>query len=195
LAREYFESRAVLGRRRVWGLFDLQDADVNEFAKKANRTARALRGLLRRRLRVVVAEFRFRDLEEQSEASSVAFNRLLKLGAPKSWEEYKTLLQFEDDIAKRAGLPKGSVIVDPPRHPNYADLENLLLPGRRGSEQESPTKVLNYRDWIEAYKAHRAWVRIFGPRGAKEAEAVWKAARAKLAELNMKLPNSTRMYH
>ncbi len=196
LAREWFASRTVLGRSNVWDLFDLQDADVLSYTKTTTGdTAVAIKALLRRQLRVAIVEFRYRDLQKASEASSSEFDRLLDLGKAKTWGQYRRLIEFEDDLASKAGLPQGSVVVDIPKHPDYADLGNLLLPGRRADEQESPTKVLNYRDWIAAYKTHRAWVRVFGPRGNSSETAVWNATCSLLATKSILLPEGARIEH
>lgn len=195
LAREYLRSRTVLGLRNVWDLFDLQDGDTLAFGKGATSAAKDVGDLLKRHLRVRIAEFRFRDLVNPTERSSIEFDRLLELGRPQDWDGYRRLIAFEDKISRKAGLPRGAVIVDIPKPPNYADLENLLLPGRTASEQESPTKILNYRDWIAAYVAHRSWVRVFVPRNREAEASVWKATRELFKSKSMQLPGSTRVYH
>jgi HD superfamily phosphohydrolase len=195
LAREYIRSRTVLGLSNVWDLFDLQDGDVLAFSKHRSSTSVEIDDLLHRHLRVRIVEFRFRDLRRAGEASSLEFNRLLDLGRPRDWPSYRELVRLEDRIARMAGLPHGSVILDIPKQPDYADLENLLLPGRTAAEQESPTKVLNYRDWIAAYKVHRAWVRVFGPRDRSSEARVWKAAARLFASKSMVLPASARVHH
>lgn len=196
MAREFLEKNSVLGRENVWELFRLQDAHVLNFAEENKDTASGFEvmKLLNRELRVRVVEFRFRDLLETTEQASSNFQKLLELGRPRSWNAYRTLLEIEDEIATKAGLNKGDVVIDIPKDPDYADLENLLLPGRQADEQESPSKVLNYRDWIAAYKVHRAWIRVFAPRGANERK-VWEATRDYLAERALNLPEGSFISH
>lgn len=182
LAREYLQRRSVLGLRSVWKLFDVQDEELAAFAKGRTWHAREARRLQLRRLRVRIAEFRYRDLQNQSEETSAKFDWLLGLANPSSWNDYRQLLRLEDQIAREAGLAAGEVMVDVPKDPGYADLQELLLPGRRPEDQERPEKVLNYRDWIAAYKVHRQFVRVFGPRGRQSQRAVWHAARKVFAQ-------------
>lgn len=195
LAREYLANKTLLGRASVWDLFSLQDADTNAFAKTSSATAPAIRDLLRRRLKVRIAEFRHKDLPRQTEETSEQYDELLSLASPKSWDDYRALIEFEDEIAHKAGLEPGSVIFDIPKSASYADLENLLLPGRPGSSGESPTRVLNYRDWIASYKTYREYVRVFGPRGQREEDAVWQATGAILGSRGLALPLSARISH
>jgi hypothetical protein len=177
-------------------MFRMQDAHVLIYGETHADTAAGQEALklLQRKLRVRVVEFRFRDLVSPTEASSSNFQKLLQLGRPKTWERYSELIAIEDRLAEIAGLRPGDVVVDIPKDPDYADLENLLLPGRKAEEQESPSKVLNYRDWIAAYKVHRAWIRVFAPRGDAE-HRVWIATRDYLASQSLHLPESSFISH
>ncbi len=193
LAREYLKDKTVAGRRRVWDLFTLQDADAYSYAKTRTACAREIRALYRRRLRVRVVEFRRSDIEASSQRVAFGFTQLMEFASIKNWDAYQALLRIEDRIAKRAALPKGAVILDVPKYPDYADLENLLLPGRKGESGEEPSKVLNYRDWIAAYKVSRSFVRVFAPRGKAVESAVWKAAGEVFkTEFDLELPLTAR---
>jgi len=195
LAREYTTTRSIVGRKNVWKLFALRDADLLLFSRGKSYPATQAADLINRRLRVQVIQFRYEDLAAQTEQASVEFNSLLDLAVPKTWNDYRRLLLIEDDIAKRAGLPKGSVVLDIPKSPSYADLENLLLPGRMAGQQESPAKVLNYRDWIAAYSAHRTFIRVFAPRGKTAEQSVCKAARDFFKSRSILLPASVEFRH
>ncbi len=195
LAREHVRNGTIAGRRNIWDLFSLRDADLLEFARKRGQPSKEAGDLIRRTLRVQIAQFRYEDLRVQSERASVAFNSLLELGVPRTWTDYRALLRIEDTIARMAGLKNGSVIVDIPKAPSYADLENLLLPGRTAAQKESPTKVLNYRDWIAAYSAHRTFVRVFCPRGQQIEDAAWNAARRYFASTGLVLSRNVRFRH
>ena len=191
LARDYRAEESVLGLRSVWDLFGLQDADAYAFRLGDSTAALELRSLYGRGLRVRVAEFRRVDLPDSSRISP-RFARLLEYSRINDWPQYYELLDLEDQIGREAGLDPGSVIVDIPSNPSYADLENLLIPGRRAEAGEDAHKVLAYRDWIEAYKVHRMFVRVFGPRGAEA--AVWEATRTVLqGHFDLDLPDSVRI--
>lgn len=193
LARDYRRDGTVLGRTSVWELFGLQDADAYAFRNEESFAGAELRKLYGRRLRVRVAEFRRTDLPSSGRLNP-GFARLLEYARIKDWNHYGHLLELEDDISRRAGLDPGSVVVDIPTNPSYADLENLLIPGRRAEAGEEAANVLAYRDWIEAYKAHRSLVRVFGPRGESSEQAVWIAARDVLNEqFGFMLPDSVRI--
>jgi len=194
LAREYLESETVLGRNSVWDLFTLQDADAYSYRTSASPAAHEIRLLYARRLRVRIVEFRRSDLD-QSQRVSVGYMQLLDYARVRDWNGYKRLIELEDEIACKAGVAAGSVIVDVPKNPDYADLQNLLIPGKRIESGETPDRVLAYRDWIEAYKTHRAFVRVFGPRGEHE-EAIWGASHEVFkARFNFELPPASRIEH
>lgn len=195
IAREYLASRTLLGRADVWSLFSLQDADLFAFgASGRSSAALAVQDLLNRRLRVRVAEFRLRDLaDHDSEATSRGFEELRALGVPRNWDQYEELTAFEDEMARAAGLDEGTIVLDVPSGPSYADLENLLLPGR-GGLREMPVDVLNYRDWIAAYRVHRSWIRIFSPRGDDAEDRAWASAQNILAGRGLKLPDVVRIH-
>jgi HD superfamily phosphohydrolase len=191
LARDYRERTSVLGLGNVWELFGLQDADAYAFRSGDSTAALELRRLYGRGLRVRVAEFRRVDLPDSSRIST-RFARLLEYSRIKDWPQYYELLDLEDEISRQAGTEAGAVILDIPNNPSYADLENLLIPGRRAEAGEDANKVLAYRDWIEAYKVHRMFVRVFGPRGSEQ--AVWDATRAVLqGRFGLELPESVRI--
>jgi HD superfamily phosphohydrolase len=194
LAREYVSEKTIVGKKSVWDLFVLTDADTTAFSHSKSASAAAIRDLLARRLKVRVAEFREADLPA-TESSSVAYEDLVELASPRTVEAYKTLLHFEDSIAKKAGLPEGSVIFDVPKPAAYADLENLRIPGRPGTPAVSPTQVLNYRDWIASYSTYRQFIRVFGPRGQEKEDAVWAATLSVLGDLGVRLSNNARVQH
>ena len=195
LAREYISTKRILGRRNVWELFLLQDADAYAHRLGPSRPAREIKDLYERRLRVRIVEFRRTDIPERSQRAAAGFVRLLEFSSLKSWAHYQELISLENRIARKAGLPAGAVFIDIPKNPDYADLENLLLPGRTSAPGEPPSRVLNYRDWIEAYKIHRAFIRVFGPRGIKEEASVWRAAVEVLGAFGLALPASARVAH
>lgn len=195
LAREFLAHGTILGRDNVWELFSLQDADAFAFRRASTFSAEEIRRLYGRRLRVRVVEFRRSDLN-QSHRVTAGYVRLLEHARVRDWQGYERLLGLEDRIADQAGLEPGSVIVDVPKNPDYADLQNLLIPGKRRESGELPEKVLAYRDWIEAYKSHRAFIRVFAPRGLRTEDAVWSATKEILtAEFQFDLPDSVRMEH
>ena len=197
LAREYLAKKTVLGRKRVWDLFGLQDADTYEFSKGHSRNAKEIRNLYNRRLRVRVVEFRGEDVvQPTSQRASFGFTKLTEFASIASWDRYEALLAIEDRIARKAGLAIGTVIVDVPKSPDYADLENVLLPGRRGQAGELPANVLTYRGWISAYASHRSYVRVFAPRGQSTENKVWNAAKEVFfKDFGLTLPEMARVAH
>jgi HD superfamily phosphohydrolase len=194
LAREYLETGAVLGKASVWELFALQDADAYSYRMGNSAASREIRQLYGRRLRVRIVEFRRSDLD-QSQRVTIGYMQLLEYARVRDWDGYKRLLELEDEIASKAGLEPGSVIIDVPKNPDYADLQNLMIPGKRIEAGEAPDRVLAYRDWIEAYKTHRAFVRVFGPRGEFE-EAIWRASHDVFrARFSFELTPTSRIEH
>ena len=72
---------------------------------------------LRATTRVRVVEFRRTDIQERSQRAAAAFARLLEFSSPKTWDQYRELIALENRIARKAGLPLGSVFIDIPRIP------------------------------------------------------------------------------
>jgi HD superfamily phosphohydrolase len=191
LAREYLGAESFWGSDSIWDLFTMEDAEL--YAKaRADVSSDAFR-LMYRQLPVRYLEFREQDvLNKDSAAAGYGFARLLGWTNSGDWEDYQTLLSVEESIAKRLGLSSmNAIIIDIPRTPQYAELESLELPGRSVDGSMLAEDALMYKDWIDAYKAHRACIRVFGPRGIdkqrffREAKSAFSCLGIELADSNL----------
>jgi hypothetical protein len=137
-------------------------------------------------------EFRQRDLlNSKTEKASSAYRMLLDWTNSGDWDQYLKLLQLEDDLALDCKLRPGEIVIDVPRTPHYADLENLELPGRGVESKLVAGEALMYKDWIDAYKVHRAYIRIYAPRHC-DSDAVFAKSKRVFDGLGMELQESNR---
>lgn len=191
LAREFLDSGKQNFARvdSVWDLFAIQDAHLYHLTSgrpHAWPPADIAYRVLPRR----VAEFREQDVTRGAEKKARAnksFRILSRRGRPKSWQAYQEQIDYEDGLAKKAGLPAGSVIMDFPNNPSYGDLEDLLLPGRDPDVQTTAADHLSYADWVEAYNKHRVFVRVFALGDEEELQKVWIALKEDFAANGLSL--------
>ncbi|HEX9887103.1 MAG TPA: hypothetical protein VGA70_11475 [Longimicrobiales bacterium] len=195
LARRFLRDGTILGKQSVWDLFTLQDANAYTYAYEnsdsSDSTAIELRAIFARQLRVRVVEFHPPEIDRRNAGVVAGLQRLASYRRIKDWSQYRELLTVEDRIAEAAKLEEGAIVLDVPRNPAYADLQNIKLPQGRRLPGADPAKILAYRDWIEVYKTHRITYRVFGPRGHER--AIWEAAkRVFLEEFSIELPPSAK---
>ncbi len=197
LAREYLSAGRVAQLANVWDLFAIQDAHLYAISGGRPGVTRCsdvqFRVLPKR-----VAEFREQDVtldDPKKKAHSVnAYRKLSRLTKPKSWDDYKALLEFEDDLARRSELPVESVIVDFPDDPSYGDLESLVLPGRSPDEQTTAKEHLSYSDWIQAYNKHRVYSRVFASSNDDVAlDKLWRLLVSEFAARDLRLTERLRV--
>lgn len=188
LAREFRQTNKFYGKDRIWDIFALQDADLYRRAEHEGHAN--FKKILYRQLPVRHLEFRHKDLaNSKSDQSAWGIAKLLGWANDGNWDDYTCLLDIEDRIAKALSIDESEIILDIPRTPNYADLQNLELPGRSSETTVHARQSLVYRDWIDAYKAERSYLRLFGPRRVK-CRDVFNAAKPILGELGLELQES-----
>jgi len=190
LVRELLERKTVLDATPPWPLFAMEDADLHAWAK--GRRGHVIADLLERRLPVRLAEFTQSALADPaSERVSTVYTELLTHEATRTLASYSRIIDAENELADAAGLPRGRIIVDVPKPPAYNDLHDLELFNEATEAPQTPAEVLNYQKWIDAYKAHRAFVRVFVPRSDARDE-VWSAVQDWFAAEGLALTKAAR---
>jgi HD superfamily phosphohydrolase len=191
LAKEIKENKQYFGKKNVWELFKMEDAEL--YLRASIDNSSDWHKLHYRQIPVRYLEFRLSDLlNGDKEIAQQGYGKLLDWTNEGDWGLYNQLLDIEKIIADSIGIDTPGIIIDVPRTPSYADIENLELPGTAPEATMPAQEAIIYKDWIDAYKVHRAYVRIFAHRGLDN-NTVFQRVKEKLADIGLELQESNQV--